>query len=181
LHGGDRRALQRGQEHAAQCIAERQPEAALERLGDGGGDALGIVAVLDRELLRLDQGLPILLNYHGSDLMTKARSTRYHSRRTPALRPAVPSRVAAPSIARRKPIFARPRRATQTRRRLGGRQPLCGIGVTSRIEVTAKPTACNARNADSRPEPGPLTSISSVRMPCSIAFLPASSAATWAA
>src|SRR5579864_253698 len=69
----------------------------------------------------------------------------------------------------------------QTRRRFGGRQPLCGIGVTSRIEVTAKPTACKARNADSRPEPGPLTSMSRVRIPCSIALRPASSAATCAA
>src|SRR5690242_15284166 len=69
----------------------------------------------------------------------------------------------------------------QTRRRFGGRQPLCGIDVTSRIDVTAKPTACKARNADSRPEPGPLTSISRVRIPCSIALRPASSAATWAA
>src|SRR5204863_5366529 len=48
-------------------------------------------------------------------------------------------------------------------------------------EVTVKPAACNARNADSRPEPGPATSTSSVRMPCSIAFLAASSAAICAA
>src|SRR6186997_2895334 len=44
-----------------------------------------------------------------------------------------------------------------------------------------KPADCNARSADSRPEPGPATSTSSVRMPCSIAFLAASSAATCAA
>src|ERR1700677_5367076 len=69
----------------------------------------------------------------------------------------------------------------QTRRRLRGRQPLCGIGVTSRIEVTLKPAAWIARNADSRPEPGPETSTSSMRMPCSEAFLTASSAAIWAA
>src|SRR5271154_5892274 len=69
----------------------------------------------------------------------------------------------------------------QTRRRLRGRQPLCGIGVTSRIEVTLKPAAWIARSADSRPEPGPETSTSSVRMPCSEAFLTASSAAIWAA
>jgi hypothetical protein len=31
---------------------------------------------------------------------------------------------------------------------------LCGIVVTSRIEVTVKPAACSARSADSRPEPG---------------------------
>src|SRR5690606_23841492 len=57
----------------------------------------------------------------------------------------------------------------------------CGIGVTSRIEVIMKPAACKARRADSRPEPGPQTSTSRVRMPCSCAFLAASSAAIWAA
>src|SRR5262249_10691296 len=74
-----------------------------------------------------------------------------------------------------------PARKHQTRRRLRGRQPLCGIVVTSRIEVTVKPAACSARSADSRPEPGPATSTSSGRMPCSCAFLETSSAATWAA
>src|SRR5262245_62331369 len=44
-----------------------------------------------------------------------------------------------------------------------------------------KPAACSARSADSRPDPGPATSTSRVRMPCSIAFWAASSAATWAA
>jgi len=29
--------------------------------------------------------------------------------------------------------------------------------VTSRIDVMVKPAACNERNADSRPEPGPDT------------------------
>src|SRR6187431_1295707 len=75
----------------------------------------------------------------------------------------------------------RSRENRQTRRRLRGRQPLCGIGVTSRIEVTVNPAACNARSADSRPEPGPATSTSSVRMPCSCAFFDTSSAATCAA
>ena len=45
----------------------------------------------------------------------------------------------------------------QTRRRFGGRHPLCGIGVTSLIEITPSPVACKARTADSRPPPGPLT------------------------
>src|SRR6202008_3241168 len=63
----------------------------------------------------------------------------------------------------------------------GGRTPLCGTGVMSRIAVTVNPTVCSARNADSRPEPGPFTSTSSVRMPCSMALRPASSAAIWAA
>ena len=44
-----------------------------------------------------------------------------------------------------------------TRRRFGGRQPLCGIGVTSVIETTCMPAVCSARIAASRPEPGPRT------------------------
>src|SRR6266849_6898710 len=68
-----------------------------------------------------------------------------------------------------------------TRRRLRGRQPLCGIGVTSRIDVMVKPAACRARSADSRPDPGPATSPSSVRMPCSWPLRATSSPATWAA
>ena len=71
LHRGHRRALQRRQQHAAQRVAERQAEAALQRLGDDGGDALRIVAGLDRELFRLDQRLPVLLDLrHESDLLS---------------------------------------------------------------------------------------------------------------
>src|SRR6266704_2548223 len=45
----------------------------------------------------------------------------------------------------------------QTRRFLGGRHPLCGIGVTSRIERICRPAVASAWIADSRPEPGPWT------------------------
>src|SRR5215207_3140648 len=69
----------------------------------------------------------------------------------------------------------------QTRRRLGGRQPLCGIGVTSEIEPTSRPVACSDRIAVSRPEPGPLTKTSTLRMPCSCALRAAASAASCAA
>src|SRR5215475_1214735 len=71
--------------------------------------------------------------------------------------------------------------APQTRRRLGGRQPLCGTGVTSWIEPTSRPVACSDRMAVSRPEPGPLTNTSTLRMPCSMARRAAASAAIWAA
>ena len=63
MHRRHRRALERGQEHAAQRVAERRAEAALERLGDDGRDALRIVARRDLELVRLDQLLPVLLNH----------------------------------------------------------------------------------------------------------------------
>src|SRR5581483_91933 len=59
--------------------------------------------------------------------------------------------------------------------------PLCGIGVTSRIDFTSRPTVCSARIADSRPEPGPFTRASSDRIPTVFAALPAFSAACVAA
>src|SRR6266481_3049819 len=71
--------------------------------------------------------------------------------------------------------------AYQTRRRLGGRQPLCGTGVRSRMRVILKPVEASARSADSRPEPGPFTYTLIERMPCSMALWAASSAASCAA
>src|SRR5690242_19555522 len=68
-----------------------------------------------------------------------------------------------------------------TRRRFGGRQPLCGIGVTSLIERTSIPAAASARMADSRPEPGPATRTSTERRPWSRAMLAAVEAACCAA
>src|SRR6267142_4370906 len=68
-----------------------------------------------------------------------------------------------------------------TRRRFGGRQPSCGIGVTSRIEVTSRPAACSERIAASRPAPGPRTKTSICLRPYSIALRAASSEAVWAA
>src|SRR5260221_12876479 len=67
------------------------------------------------------------------------------------------------------------------RRRLGGRQPLCGTGVTSAIETIFSPRAFRARTADSRPGPGPLMRTSRFLTPHSCAARPACSAATWAA
>ena len=64
---------------------------------------------------------------------------------------------------------------------MGGRVPLCGIGVVSVIDKILNPLACNALKAVSLPEPGPLTSTVKVLTPCSYAFPPASSAATCAA
>src|SRR6188474_2339313 len=72
-------------------------------------------------------------------------------------------------------------RARQTRRFLGGRQPLCGIGVMSEMLVIFRPQAFSARTADSRPGPGPPTRTSTFFTPCSCAATPAFSAATWAA
>src|SRR5262245_41516227 len=69
----------------------------------------------------------------------------------------------------------------QTLRRLGGRQPLCGIGVTSLMPTTSMPAFWIDRIAVSRPEPGPFTITSTLRTPCSIARRAAASAASCAA
>src|SRR3974377_300007 len=55
------------------------------------------------------------------------------------------------------------------------------MGLTSRIRLTDRPADWIARRAASRPAPGPLTYTSTLRMPCSMAFLAASEAASWAA
>src|SRR3989442_676167 len=71
--------------------------------------------------------------------------------------------------------------ASYTRRRLGGRHPSCGIGVTSRIAVISSPTAWSERMAASRPAPGPRTKTSTCLSPYSIALRAATSAAICAA
>src|SRR5699024_8358197 len=68
-----------------------------------------------------------------------------------------------------------------TRRRFGGRHPLCGTGVKSRIAVTSRPAACSERIAASRPAPGPFTATSRDFMPLSTADFAAVSAAICAA
>ena len=61
-------------------------------------------------------------------------------------------------------------RARYTRRFFGGRQPLCGSGVTSSIDLMVMPAACNAVIALSRPLPGPLTRTSNSLTPNLAAF-----------
>src|SRR6202020_684564 len=89
--------------------------------------------------------------------------------------------LAAAALAVRTRVSSHLSLTPQTRRRFGGRQPLCGTGVTSWMEPTSSPVACNDLMAVSRPEPGPLTKTSTLRMPCSIARRAAASAAIWAA
>src|SRR5690348_10441999 len=55
------------------------------------------------------------------------------------------------------------------------------MGDASLMERTSSPAVDSARTADSRPEPGPLTRTSTVRMPLSMALLAAVSAACCAA
>ena len=63
LDGGDRRALQRGQQNATQRVAERHAEATLEGLGHQARLALGVGAGLDLGLLGTDQLLPVSFDH----------------------------------------------------------------------------------------------------------------------
>src|SRR5580704_8604870 len=73
------------------------------------------------------------------------------------------------------------KRKYHTRRFLGGRQPLCGIGVRSFIVRTSIPAVASARTADSRPAPGPAMRTSTTRRPYSLALLAAVNEACCAA
>ena len=63
LHRRHRGTLQRRQKDAAQRIAERRAEAALQRLGDHRRHLAALTARLDFELARTDEFLPVLLIY----------------------------------------------------------------------------------------------------------------------
>ena len=70
----------------------------------------------------------------------------------------------------------------QTRRRLGGRHTVVRHrGHVLRSTPTSRPAAVRERIAVSRPEPGPFTKTSTLRMPCSMARRAAASAAICAA
>src|ERR1051326_3317478 len=64
-----------------------------------------------------------------------------------------------------------------TLRRFGGRQPLCGSGVMSSIDLIVRPAACSAVIALSRPLPGPFTFTSTSLTPNLDAFSAACCAA----
>src|SRR3569832_2576701 len=87
----------------------------------------------------------------------------------------VPSRRHCRQLA---PVY---RPMAQTLRRCGGRQPLCGIAVTSLIERTWSPAAASAWMADSRPLPGPCTRTCTRLRPSPSASRAHASAATVAA
>ena len=75
LDRGDRGALERGQQHAAQRIAQGQTKATLQRLGDDGGDAAGVMTGFGLELVRLDQFLPVLLKHIFFLIVSRASRT----------------------------------------------------------------------------------------------------------
>src|SRR5262249_7109795 len=86
--------LQRGQQDTAQGIAEREAEAALQRLGHHQGMSLAIRAGIDGELVRLDQLGPILLdNRTGSHGFPTSLAASKRRRRSPAGEPGDRDRI----------------------------------------------------------------------------------------
>ena len=73
LFGGDGGALQRGQQHPPERIAERQAKTAFERLYHDRRVAVRVGGRLDLETLGFNQVSPVLLN-HGRDLAIDART-----------------------------------------------------------------------------------------------------------
>src|SRR6266540_5594886 len=158
---------------AAESVLPRRVIAALD------GALLGEAArALEKELDPLAPALPA----HRDVISCQRPTLLYMDRRGPS-RP--PPRL-APRLRRRSRrsnanSSALTPAGPYTRRRLGGRQPLCGMGVTSRMAVISSPTACRDRMAASRPDPGPRTYTSTCLSASSMALRSAFSAAVWAA
>src|SRR6478752_6587179 len=144
-------------------------------LHDAVGEAGALLLLeLGEVLLLLDPATAVLAGREGTELEVLVAADEVHLEAAGLLgdRAGVTSHVSS-SLSRSG--------RDQTRRRLGGRTPLCGVGVTSLIAPTSRPVAVSERIAVSRPEPGPLTKTSTLRMPCSMARRAAASAAIWAA
>ena len=167
LHRGDRRTLQRRQQHAAQRIAERRAEAALQRLGDERRHAPALAPGRDFKLSRPDEFLPILLIY----CIVSSCSDLDRRRGCRVLVQLLVERSVAASGNRSSDAAAlgRPAAIVRNGRHVADRRDLEAAGLQR--------PQCRIRG----PSPGPLTSTSTVFMPCSMAARPACSAATWAA
>src|SRR5215468_3934140 len=140
-------------------------------------DALGLLllAELDAVVRELRPGQSVLARriVPPLDGALVAEAPRALEEQLDAFTPALPA--GCRTISRQRSLLP------YTRRRLGGRHPLCGIGVTSRMAEISRPTAWSDRMAASRPAPGPRTNTSTCFRPKSMALRAAFSAAVWAA
>jgi hypothetical protein len=96
---GDRRALQRRHQHAAQRVAQRQAEAALQRFGDTV-PARRVGTRLDVKLRRLDQFLPVLVDH--ACRLHSCLSAHVRKRQTPEVFKMTSNRAAREGAARQK-------------------------------------------------------------------------------
>ena len=196
LDRGDRRALQAREEHAPQRVAERQAEAALQRLGDDGRLPVcgSCPASTSRPFGRMSsfQFFSIMRtvlhsrpigdrNRTGLPRKPKRRSACIVRCKTPQAEPAYTASASqrddaaqwrAPGVGAGggsdASAFRRAAAVMRNRRHVADRRD----GEADRLQRPERRLAARTR---------PCTSTSSVRMPCSCALRPASSAATCAA
>ena len=129
LHRGHGGALEAREKHTAKRVAKCHAKTTLERLGDENCLAARIASSLTLKRVGLLQFLPVLrIDGHFLSLAERGAASRNLLCLVSFLDPIVAEAL-------------QPRRPDQTRRRFEGRTPLCGIEVTSRIEVIWKPTA----------------------------------------
>ena len=142
LHRG---ALQRRQQNAAQRISQRHAKAPLQRLGDHGRLALGIGAGASPAACSV-----------GSVPASSSEWSRWHPSHCAARRRAAHPTPPRGNFGGGGLLWSPPDKdiVCHTLRLLRGRQPLWGIGVTSRMEVMVNPADCSERSANSRPSPG---------------------------
>ena len=151
----DRSALQRGQQHAAQRVAQRQAEAALKRFGDQRSRARRIAA---RYRPPASSAGSVLASSSGSSLLAPsvgnrglARSDARGNRGRPGVKRATAIRRSDAAALGRPAAVVRYRRHVADRRH----------GETHRLQGAQRGLTAGARTA---------TSTSRVRMPCSCAF-----------
>src|SRR5437764_4822543 len=178
------------EDHVVEALLE-ELEQVLAGLALGGAAAQVVAAELRLEQAVEPLHLLLLAELHavlgelGAALAVLARRVRAALDgalvRVAAVALEVHLQIFAPADAAGASCISSHLRILYTRRRLGGRQPLCGMGVMSRMSETLRPAAAMARSADSRPAPGPFTITETFLRPCSIALAAASPAATCAA
>jgi hypothetical protein len=157
------------------AVAQRHAKATLQRLGDDGCFALRVKSRNDFKLVRLDQLLPVFFN-HGARVpclngrlpwplqlaQSEAKDLRqtlpFRAKRHPRRCAKRPANSNGPNRSRNgsdAALLARPAAIMRNRRH-----------ITDGSDLRSLPPAGRA-SALSRPEPGPFTSTSSVRMPWS--------------
>ena len=146
VHGLHARALRRGQQNAPQRIAERYSKPRSSGSATSVAERLRIGAKCDLSLFGRISSCQFFWIVTLTDPLAL-----YDVRAFCGARRRHTGENGDAALAARRVM-------NYTRRRLRGRQPLCGMGVTSRIEVMVNPAACKARRVDSRPDPGPDTS-----------------------
>ena len=157
LDRGDRRTLQRRQQHPPQRVAQRDAEAALERLDDDRRLAVGPASGLHVEPLRLDQILPVLLD-HGATSLSK----RPPKRLSDTKRNEAPTALAHPRASprsdgeRRREAGARRGAACAAGSHCAGSASRRGSSVIWKPDRLQRPQ-CRLRG----PSPGPRTCTSS--------------------